>query len=1142
MKKKLFHAFLSKGWHKKMFRIMRITFILVFGMVFYASASSYSQNTRLSLNMKNATILEMIRDIEAQSRFVFLYQAEDLNLDKKISADFNNVTIEEILNVVLEGEEVSYEIFDRQILISKDEISMSNGFTQQSRRLSGIVTGKDGLPIPGVAVMVKGYSIGTVTDVDGKFVLQNVAPSVQSLVFSFVGMKGQEVSIIDKTMLTVIMEEETVGIGEVIAVGYGTLKRSEITGSISSVKGEVLSRIPVTNISSALAGIAKGVMVFDVDGDVGQDAIIRIRGESTIGDSSPLIVIDGVPGGNLKDVPPDEVASVEILKDAAAATIYGSRGANGVILITTKRGFEGKVQVTYDGYVKFNTVANPLKILDPYSTCFLFNEAQIMDGAAITPYDTPDYKWLKSIKSDYADLIRDTYTYRQKLSIAGGNKQHQFRLSATYDDDQGTFVNNFYKAGTFIFSSDHQLSERFKLSNTFTYRQAHRRNGYAYNTYKAVLAYAPYLTAFTNGNPNLYTELDDSWTALAYSRDDDTYQDNYVFNIEGSYKIMDGLVLSDRFAYKQNNSNQEAFNYKQDVFTSTGQNDNTASLFYTKGSSLLNDVMLNLNRTFGEKHSILGTIVFSTEKTKGSYVSAYRSGLPFSGVPSLNLGTAESATNDGGYSDDTRVGLVGRLGYTYNRKYVAQVSARRDASSRFTPEKRWATFPSVSFAWNIDQEPFIKKFPFITGAKLRASWGKLGRDKLDAYQYYSLVNLTSGYIFNNSQTTGANVAKLAYEGTGWEGNESIDFGIELRSLANRLYFSADYWRKNTVDMIFDETLPLYAGLRNNIISVNGGKILNKGFEFELSWKEKKGDLSYSIGANLSTYKNEVLSWPFGEGVERIYRLGNPRCFSVEKGHPYYAFYLVDAIGIWQSDAEIDAARYHQKDANGNFLFNKDGTPTWGWPNYSKARPAPGNLKFKDQNNDGIIDDNDYVYKGQRYPSVIVGMNANFEYRGFDFSVICQGNFGQSAYIYATAGADSRLKGGATDQYWAYARWTGDGSTNDVMEPRLSYAGSNQWYSGQNNPNEAHLHRTDYLRIKTATLGYTFKQSFLKKMRLSSVRVYTSGFNLLTFTKYPGADPELGGGYSYDSYSNAGVDRVMTYPVPKSYIFGAQINF
>lgn len=1133
----------------RLVKMMKAVWIIVLASVIQVSASTnetYSQTAKLDIQLRNVDLEKVLWTIKKQTEFNFFYNSDDVKDVKGLDISLNDATVVEILAKCLNGTDLTFEIVHKAVIIKKKDVFVEEESVIAEvpqipqKEVRGKVTGVTGESIPGVTVVVKGTTMGTITDAKGNYVLTRI-PEKATLQFSFVGMNPREVEVGDKTILNVLLEEEMVGIEEVVAVGYGTIKRSEVTGAITSIKGDLISKVPVSNVSSALAGTAKGVMVFDVDGDVGQDAIIKIRGESTIGDTNPLIVINGVPGGSLKDVPPDEVESIEVLKDAAAATIYGSRGANGVILITTKRGYVGKMVVSYDGYVKFNEVVNSLKTLDAYSQCFLLNEGQIMDGGMITPYESLDYEWLKNVRSNYTDLLRNTYTYRHKLSIAGGNEEHQFRISGTFDDDKGTFVNNYYKAGTFILASDHKLTDFFNLSTTITYKQDQKRVGYAYDTYKAVMVYAPYLTGFINGDPSLYSETQNSWKDLAYSRDDDTYRNNYTFNINPTLKIMKGLELSDRFAYMQNNTNREIFNYAQEVFTSTGQTDNTAAISYSKGSSFLNDLMLNLNRTLYEKHSILATVVFSLEKSKGSSLAGYRNGLVFQTVPSLNLGLAEGATNDSGYSDDTRVGIIGRVGYTYNKKYVVQASVRRDASSRFTPEKRWATFPSVSLAWNLDQEPFMKNISFISGAKLRASWGKLGRDKLDAYQYYSMVNLDYGYGFNNVQTTGATITGMSYEGAGWEANESKDIGLEFYCLKNKLYFTADYWQKNTVDMLFNQELPSYSGLRDNTISINGGEIMNKGLEFELNWKEKKGELTYSVGTNVSTYKNEVLSWPFGDGVERIYNLGDPRCFAVEVGHPYYSFYMIDAIGIWQSDAEIDAARYHQKNADGTFIYS-NGSPVWGWPNYDKSRPSPGSLKFKDQNNDGTIDDNDRVHKGQRYPKVIIGLNASLEYKGFDLNIICQGNLGQSAYIYPGQGANSRMKGGSTDQAWAYARWTGDGSTNNTMQPRLSYDGTNIWFKEQKQPNDAHLHRADYFRIKSANIGYTFNQSVLKKVGLSSVRLYVSGFNLHTFTKYPGADPELGGNYSYDNYSGAGVDRILTYPVPRSYIFGTQITF
>jgi TonB-linked SusC/RagA family outer membrane protein len=1025
-----------------------------------------------------------------------------------------------------------------------------NTTSQQQSSAKGKVLDDSGQPLPGVTVVVKGTTNGTVTDVDGVFTIANVANGT-TLVFSFIGMSSQEVVFNGQSSIDITMEMDAIGIEEVIAVGYGTQRRSEITGSIASIKGADLVKMPVGDIGKSLTGMAAGLKVFDVDGDVGREPVISIRGETFIsrdGDESHvLIVIDGTPGGSLRDVAPEDIESIEILKDAAAAAIYGSRGANGVILITTKRGQVGRMKVSIDSYFRYNLQTSKHQFARPYDELMMIYEGQILERRDKGPdllEEYNNYEWVKGVNDEFQDMYRDTWSNRQRINISGGSKEHQFRLSGTMYDDVGTQIGNSYKQGTFIFASDHQITDWFKWSNTFTYRKSTTERGRRYDPMRRMLDTPfPYIKAMGKDNPEEYyaeeMEKGESWADVLESARNSKYSDKYTFNINPKIQITKGLELSDRFTYRTNSEQESSYVIPVSVM-GWSSNKNEAELEYDAGWDYVNDVILNYRGKFFDKHSIYATAVWSVEESFDRSLEATRQGLTMPGMLyALSLGDIATATNGDSYAVDTRVGLVARAGYTYDDRYVIAGSVRRDASSRFSPDNRWGTFPSASFAWNIHNEEFMQNVSWLSNAKIRGSWGQLGRDKLGRYQIYPSVSLDAGYAFGNSITAGGTINDLAYAGTGWEAVETTDLALESYFFENRLKFLYSYWVKTTKEMIFEKELPKYAGFGDNEVAVNAGELYNNGHEFEIEWRDKKGEFKYNISANLSTYYSELTEWVFPEGVEREENVRRKN-FAIEEGHPYMFHYVLQTDGLWTSDAQIDAAKYHEKNDDGEFLYNDDGTPNWGWPSRGRGRPYLGEIKFADRNGDGNIDSKDKYYAGQRYPSIMIGINGGFEYKGFDFYVQTNANMGNQIYIEIhSRNANAFGKGGEHVDVSGYGAWTGEGSPNLSNYPALTANGGNNEITQFA---DHAIYDADYFRIKAANIGYTFRQDFLKRFGISKLRVYASGYNLFTFTSFPGFDPELGSDVMHDSYSLAGFQRPYPYTNPKSFSGGVQIDF
>ncbi len=1027
-------------------------------------------------------------------------------------------------------------------------LSVSFIHAQSSRTITGTVQDDTGEPLPGVTVVVTGTTLGAVTGLNGEFSI-TVPNEAETLQFSFVGMKPQEIAIGNQTIIDVTLEAELFGIEEVVAVGYGIQRRSEITGSISSVKGVQLAKMPVGDVGKSLTGMATGLKVFDVDGDVGREPVIAIRGETFISqsgnESHVLIVIDGTPGGSLRDVAPEDIENIEILKDAAAAAIYGSRGANGVILIQTKRGQAGKVKVSIDSYFRYNLQTSKFSFARVYDETMMLYEGQILDRKTKGPnllakYN--DYEWLKDVNDEFQDMYHNTWSNRQRITISGGSENHQFRLSGNYYNDVGTQKGNNYLQGTFIFASDHKIKEWFNWSNTFTYRKDKTTRGRRYDPQRRLLDTPfPYRLAIGQENPEewYYEEMakGESWSQVLESGRNIDYSDKITFNMNPRIQLAKGLELSDRFTFRTRASREESYVIPVSVM-GWSSNNNSAELQYQNSWDYVNDLILNYRATYADKHTVYATGVFSVEKFDVRTLEAERNNLASPGVLyALSLGDVATATNGDNYGEDARVGLVARAGYSYDDRYVIAGSVRRDASSRFSPDKRWGTFPSVSFAWNIHNESFMQNVSWLSNAKIRGSWGQLGRDKLDRYQVYPTVALNANYAFGNKITTGATVNSLAYGGTGWEAVETIDLGFESYFLANRLKFVYGYWIRTTQDMIFEKQLPGYSGFGGATVAVNAGELYNNGHEFELEWRERQGEFTYHVSANLSTYYSELTDWVFPEGVTREEEVDHDN-FAIEVGYPFMYHYILKTNGLWTSDKMIDAAKYHRKDDDGNFMYNTDGSPVWGWPTRGRNRPGLGEIQFEDLNNDGNIDNDDKYYAGQRYPKVMLGIHAGFEYKGFDFYVQTNANMGNMIYIYIRDRFSNGFGNGDHIDVSGYGAWTGEGSPNRANYPALSANSNTEITQFADHT----LYSGNYFRIKAVNIGYTINRTALSKIGIGNVRVYVSGYNLLTLTKFPSFDPEVGAGTLQDHNSQTGFQRPFPYTNPMSFSGGVQIDF
>ncbi|MDX9882502.1 MAG: TonB-dependent receptor [Prolixibacteraceae bacterium] len=1136
MKKKLFHAPLLVGWRKKMFRIMRITFILVCCMVFYASASSYSQNTKLSLNTKNSTIVELIRDIESQSKFIFLYQAEDLNLSKRINADFKDATIQEILDVAFKGEGISYEIFDRQILLSKEGASAPGNAMQQARNVSGAVTDKTGQPIPGVSVIVKGTTNGTITDADGKYTLSNVPPN-GVLQFSFVGMKTQEVAVANKATINVVMEEETIGIEEVVAIGYGVEKKKNVIGAVTTISNKELTSAPVSMVSNALAGRLPGAIVQQRSGEPGNDnASILIRGEATLGSTKPLIIVDGIPDRDLNSIDPADIESITVLKDASAA-IYGARSANGVILVTTKRGTEETTPTfKYEFYQGFSAPTILPKMADATTYAQMYREMQTYKNISennmafsledIEKYKSGEYTWTHP-NTNWFDAMLKKYSEirHHNFSITGGTKNIKYYTSFGKQYDNGIFKDSGLKYNRYNLraSLDIKINEYLSFNLDINGIQENRLSGTrsAQKVFQSLVKGRPTDPAiFPNGYiaPSIPQGSDTGITGtLAAGYDDNkTYQSQNTLGATLKIPWIEGLAVSGYYAYDMYFEVDKIFqkpwtNYNLNKSAyyaagNTGKEDGTAFLIpqkmsysepqlrdsYSDSKSATANIKIDYEKTIKGKHNVKAFVAYETFDYIDKGINAFRKHFVSDALPYLFAGSTTDQTIGSSVSIDARENYFGRLSYSYDERYLFQFSFRRDGSIKFSKESgRWGNFPSLLAGWRISSEDFWKNnIKFIDYFKIRASWGQMGNDAVPAFQYLSTYGFTTGMVLGSNKSYNAGLIQNSVPNPliTWEVANIFNIGVETKLLKNKLGLNFDYFyqRRNNILVARNASVPDFTGL--SLPDENYGIVDNQGLEAELIFTDKIGDFSFAANANLAFARNKVIE--FDEPKKNV-------PWQVQTGHPMGSKLLYIYDGIFRDEEQIA------------FLPHVSGT-------------RPGDIIIRDYNNDKIINNDDRILFDKTVnPEITYGISFSIGYKNWLFSGLVQG------VGYCMRDMYLQLQGseGNYFMYDAIDRWTPDNI--DASKPRAWEREEPYWRV--NYKSDYTFHNGAYARMKNLQLSYTIPNRISKAILVKNAELYISGQNL--FLIYSGnkiMDPELGNSYNY--------------PLMKVYSVGVKVSF
>lgn len=1010
--------------------------------------------------------------------------------------------------------------------ISTATASGANSFatTQQAGICKGLVKDATGESVIGASVVVKGTTNGTITDFDGNFSLDGIKKG-DVIVISYVGYQTQEIKW-NGSPLNVILKEDSKTLSEVVVVGYGTQKKANLSGSVAMVDSKELENRPIQNVSSGLQGLMPGVAITGTNGAPGQDAgKIRVRGIGTLNEAGPYILVDGIETGTLSAVDPNDIESISVLKDAASAAIYGSKAANGVVLITTKRGKTGQTKISYSGYLSFQNATNMIERMGSYEYASLLNQALEAEGMSKRFNDTELQKFKDGNDplypdTDWYDLAYKTgVQHRHNVNINGGSENVKYMASLGYLNQTGILPNagreQFNARTNLDMKINKRLSARMNLSfikNDYSDASSAYYGGSSDQIIRQLNLIAPWIVAryddgtwgtISDGSPIAWLD-----SGMKVNRD------NYNFSGMAAvdYEIFDGLKLTLQGAYVNNLQNynyfQKYIKYNENKESDPSQLDER---FY-KWDRTNYDALLNYNKNFG-KHNIKGLLGWHTEKYNYKYQKAVRKKFPNNELTDMNAGDASTQSNEGYTAELAMISWFARINYDFAGKYLLEANIRADASSRFAEGHRWGYFPSFSGAWRISEEAFMEsaKDSWLSGLKIRASWGQLGnQDALsgsnnDYYPALNTYNLDSKYAFGGSLNSGYYQRKYRLETISWEKASTWGVGVDF-TLFNKLNGSLDYYNRKTTGIIMDVTVPKEFAL--DAYKDNVGSMRNSGIEINLSYNTKIGQVDFGIAGNFSYNKNEILD--LGGGDPNKYLDATDGYSQRNKvGEAMNSYYIYRADGFFNSQEEADAY-----------------TAKYGNP-FGKTFKA-GDLRYVDTNKDGKLTADDREYCGSSNPKIIYGFNINAGWKGIDLSLMFNGAAGVKRLfdgyeVYGNFSGDAAHP--AT--IWRDA-WTPD--NHDASMPRIFYD-TNSASSSRSVQSDFWLQDTSYLRLKNLQLGYTLPKGWLNSVGVENIRIYYSVENLLTFDKMKiNIDPE------------STSQRLSSYPLLRTHAFGVNVTF
>jgi len=1134
----------------KIFLTMKISLLLMFSIILHASASVYSQDTKIDLSVNQTKVKDVLKLIENKTNYRFFFNYDLKELDKEMTMSTKNKTIAQVLNTMFGESNISYKVFDNNVVVIAPKDNL-----QQYKLTGTIVAASDGMPLPGATVTIKGTTKGTITDLDGKFQLE--IPDANAVILvSFIGYVKKEIVLAGQQSITIELQEETKNIKEVVVVGYGQMKRTDLTGSVVSISKDVIEKSIPTTIDQALQGHLAGVQVQQNSGTPGASSSTRIRGISSLsGSNEPIYVIDGViidasTGSNssnaLSSINPSDIASVDVLKDASATAIYGSRGANGVIIITTKQGKDGKIMISYDSNVGMQEMPKKLDLLNLLQ--YAIHKNNRADAGIVTRDNNFIRADLLGSGTDWQnELFSKALMQSHNLSVSGGNEKTTFSMGTGYLNQEGIAVGSGFDRFNLYGKVDTKATDFLKFGINFALNETHQITTVTDGSLiKIALKQTPDVAARNaDGNfdgPNTTEYVQNNPLGLALLNDNSNKKMGIRGNTFAEATLMKGLTLRSEYAFSYDVGGSTTFNpsYTFGALTNTVRT-GTRSESVSKYWTLRN--VLTFNRSFGI-HSINFMLGQEMQKSAWEYLYGYRSGYLSNGATDLDAGDATTAKNANSSETNSISSFFGRAFYSFNDKYLITATIRRDGSSKFAKDNHWGVFPSTALAWKVSNEDFLKNNQYINNLKLRLGWGSVGNQSIQNYAYTSIYRASATAAWGTALLP----SNTANPDVKWETTSSSNLGLDLGILNNRIELIADLYYKKTNNLLLSQPLPAYLGSTGmgsvTPPVVNIGSLENKGLELTLNTINiDKKDFNWRSNFVLSLNRNKILTLTTASSVlDKSLQEGSDvqNLTRSAVGLPIGQFSGYKVIGRFEK-----ATDFYYKNSKGEVV------PTALPENMKIGENSVwiGDYIFEDVNKDGVINEKDRTYIGNPEPKFTYGIGNTFSYKNFDLNIFITGSYGGDVVNYQRRWLENpRENTNLLTSALGYAQLglinsAGPNDYRNVQiiggDPYMPRMAASTLSSASNYRfSDRFIEDGSYLRIQNISLGYTLPKSLATRLKLQSVKVYAKLQNVYTFTKYSGYDPEIGS-LNQDALLT-GIDNAR-YPSPRIYTLGLNIS-
>lgn len=1074
------------------------------------SLCSYAQQQQVRLTGNNVTLKTAFKQIEQQTKLFVDYNTQEVNDSRLISKLPKDSNVKEVMEQLLEGTGCSITFSNGHIIITKQARTTAS----ETKKISGIVKDERGEPVIGANVVVKGTTNGTVTDMDGKYTLE--VPVGGVLQISYIGYNTQEVKVGSVNVVNVSLREDSEALDEVVVIGYGTVKKSDLTGAVGSVQMKDVSQVGITSADRALQGQIAGVQVNARTGQPGEAMMIRVRGSNSLaGGNEPLYVIDGMPVEKMNsDINPEDILSMEVLKDASSTAIYGSRGANGVVMITTKRGNTGATTIDYNGYVGVSMLRKKLDLLGKDDYIAMVNEVSQNDGKgiAITPEEAASMA-----NNDWQDLVYQTaLTHSHQVSVSGGTEQTKVYSSLNYMNQEGIIKGSNYNRFALRINGDQKLSKKLSLSASIAYSYGTQNTANSNADGGGAIAYTAMVMPpiqdvkdadgkYTNFTGTPWGGTNPVGMSELYKRE--IVNSRLLANMALTYNIIDGLTFRVNAGAEVNSEGIDR--YIPIGLSAGGKLDGDASKEKANYYTIINENILTYDKKFNKNHALnlMGGITFQTyqyDKLAGSGTGFLRDVYETN-----NLGVASTpGTPSSGFKDYRMVSFLGRANYNLMEKYLLTVTARYDGSSKFSKNHKFAFFPSAALAWRVSEEEFMKEIDWLSNLKLRGSIGQTGNQSIDPYQTFAQLG-TSAPIFGNGKDIGFNLSSMANDNLKWETTTQTDIGVDFGFFSNRLNIGFDYYWKQTRDLLYKATLPPSSGYSSMLRNL--GRIDNKGFEISINTINMKGKVNWTTNLNITSNKSIVKDLGtdvYGNKIMRIDApIGGGNWFPLFVGKAPFQLYGYEIEGIYQTDEE---ARLN-----------------------GEATKKAGDYRYKDTDGKAGITTGDKTIIANTQPKFTFGLTNTINWNNFEFSFLMIGSIGGDIVnefnkSITNIGGTWNIRKDVWENHWT------------PEHPNAKYArasASTKDYLAFGDPSSVWVENGSYLRFKDIKLAYTLPTQWFSGTHKPNISLYVSGQNLITITSYSHYDPEA----SWMSSAVNGWDRGV-YPSSKSFTLGLQVKF